>query len=844
MKSLMKKVKSSMFQNSILRWIADSSITAAKKMLSEEQKEFIKRQLSVRQKELLKRMAADGRHSINEEIHQIKYKLLNLGFLDAAYSELQKLSEDNKNQYRKQVASWELAIWHADKKTINDAKISMSYLRNIVVDKKTKADKDLLRQIELIKAENLWLLGEHKQAAVIIGDLLGKDQHPDVYMARSNTENELDKKLFWINKIMNRFNLTEIKLEANQGSLFDSLFATESPKQDGPKVTVIMPAYNSERVINTSLTSILNQTWVNLEVIVVDDCSTDNTVGVIQSYMQKDTRIRLIQCDKNRGAYYARNLGLQIATGDYVTCHDADDWSHPQKIEKQVQHLIGNRSVIANTSEQSRVTENLNFHRKPQHRVYLFPNMSSLMFRREDVLNSVGYWDSVRFGADGEFVRRVKAVFGSKSVVNISSEGPLSFTRVSANSLTESNKYGYPGFLFGARKEYFESFSNHHASGKILKIGFPMANRPFPIPHPMNSENVDESRHFDVIIASDFRLTGGTTSSNVEEIKAQLSAGLKTGLIQMSRYRGLGNKPINPKIRELIDGKQVQMIVYGEKVSCDVLIIRHPPVLQDKQMYIPEVTAKTINVIVNQTPRIDYGVTGALVYDMEECEKNLTDYFKKKSVWYPIAPQIRKTLVDYHSDELSSIQLASEDWVNIINVDEWKRTNYVPNANRIVIGRHSRDQYVKWPSEPDELLAIYPDSSEFEVRVLGGAKIPENILGKLPRNWKVWEFGSKTPKEFLSELDVFVYYVHPDCVEAFGRVIIEAMAVGVPVVLPHSYYDLFGEAAIYAESIDVKQKVIELISNNSAYDDQVTKATEFINNKFSYARHISRIREY
>ncbi len=64
--------------------------------------------------------------------------------------------------------------------------------------------------------------------------------------------------------------------------------------------------------------------------------------------------------------------------------------------------------------------------------------------------------------------------------------------------------------------------------------------------------------------------------SNAEEIKAQKQYGLRTGLIQMSRYDFNSAKSINPKIRELIDGQQVQMIVYGERVSCDLLIVRHP----------------------------------------------------------------------------------------------------------------------------------------------------------------------------------------------------------------------------------------------------------------------------
>src|SRR5690625_6660334 len=99
---------------------------------------------------------------------------------------------------------------------------------------------------------------------------------------------------------------------------------------------------------------------------------------------------------------------------------------------------------------------------------------------------------------------------------------------------------------------------------------------------PIRERKPNGRRHFDVIIASEFRLLGGTNMSNIEEIKAQKKLGLKTGLIQMSRYDLNSVTEVNPNVRDLIDGDDVQMLVYGEKVSCDVLIVRHPPILQDR----------------------------------------------------------------------------------------------------------------------------------------------------------------------------------------------------------------------------------------------------------------------
>src|SRR5699024_10388587 len=98
--------------------------------------------------------------------------------------------------------------------------------------------------------------------------------------------------------------------------------------------------------------------------------------------------------------------------------NDADDWSHEKKIATQVTHLLKNPSYIANSSAHARLTEDLKLYRRGTPGRYIFPNMSSIMFRREPVLEKLGFWDSVRFAADGEFKRRLIKVFGKDSFID------------------------------------------------------------------------------------------------------------------------------------------------------------------------------------------------------------------------------------------------------------------------------------------------------------------------------------------------------------------------------------------------------------------------------------------
>ncbi len=100
------------------------------------------------------------------------------------------------------------------------------------------------------------------------------------------------------------------------------------------KVSVIIPTYNRASTIKRSIDSVLNQTYSNLEVIVVDDGSTDDTEQIIRGY--KDPRVHYVRTDGRRGANYARNVGIENAGGEYIAFQDSDDQWRLDKLEKQM----------------------------------------------------------------------------------------------------------------------------------------------------------------------------------------------------------------------------------------------------------------------------------------------------------------------------------------------------------------------------------------------------------------------------------------------------------------------------------------------------------------------------
>ena len=102
-------------------------------------------------------------------------------------------------------------------------------------------------------------------------------------------------------------------------------------------ISVVLPAYNRRNTVRKAVESVLNQTERDIECIVVDDASTDDTAGVLTEI--SDSRLRIIRLTENSGACHARNVGVQAAKGEYIVFQDSDDCFHPDKLERQLAFL-------------------------------------------------------------------------------------------------------------------------------------------------------------------------------------------------------------------------------------------------------------------------------------------------------------------------------------------------------------------------------------------------------------------------------------------------------------------------------------------------------------------------
>ena len=766
-----------------------------------------------------------------EQAHVARRYLTSLGMPAPALAALERLLGEAKSEGAKADIAWLLLGWYT-RRGIESGDLEPLYrLAAWPPD-----DGDRRRRITILRARDL-AAADLEQASALLEEEHARAPHADLLLARGNL-GPLDDRVAALNSAFAMHGLSRVALDGGEKPALDRLVpAGEAARRaGGPLVSVVVPVLNSEVTVGTALASLSAQSWGNLEIIVVDDASTDATIASIEAAMALDPRIRLLRSSANAGAYVTRNRGFMEASGAFVTVHDADDWSHPEKIARQIDYLLARPEAVATISMKVRARPALEFSGLQPAGSYIANNASSLMVRRDQALAQLGSWDSVRVSADTEFIQRLETVFGASAVVTLDS-GPLSVQRRTDGSLTRSGALAYPGFAFGARKEYGENgfwFRKRHRDR--LRYDFPMAERPFPVPALMLPDRPKGPRRHDVVIASDFRPRSNTNIANAEEVEANAALGLSTGLMQLSVFDLAAERRRHPWLAEAIQGRRADMLVYGDEIKAGLVVIRDPRVLMEEQAYLPGIESAEVHLVVDRPPHDE---DGEKLYDLAACDAYATRLFGRAPVWHPINAVVREALVAEGAPGV--IDLSGDDWPEITTVARRGDPSDHKAGDPARIGRHGSEQPAAWPRTAEDILAVYPDQKEHRVSILGSIDRAAEILGEPPRFWKVGVLKRREQIDrFLSRLDAYIYMTRGDAPQFNCRGILEAMAAGVPVVLDPSFEGTFGELAVYAEPDDALAAANDLIADAQRRRERVDAARAFVDRRHSRAAYRKR----
>jgi hypothetical protein len=274
----------------------------------------------------------------------------------------------------------------------------------------------------LMAANRVAQAGDHNRAIALAEEHLPADLAYTAHVLHANAALARGDEAGWqmhLNAYLAQFGAAPIRLEGS-GTVFDRLTGTPLPPvTGGPLVSVIMPAWNAEKTVRKAAQSILVQTWRNLELLIVDDASTDGTWAVLQEISARDSRVKLLRNRVNVGPYVSKNIALTQARGDWITGHDADDWALTHRIESHMSMVLKSGKPKASLTYMIRIKtdgklESIGSQTDFSPDGVLRLSSISTLFERGFMQDHLGHWDSVRFAADSEIISRARVLIGSE----------------------------------------------------------------------------------------------------------------------------------------------------------------------------------------------------------------------------------------------------------------------------------------------------------------------------------------------------------------------------------------------------------------------------------------------
>jgi glycosyltransferase involved in cell wall biosynthesis len=502
------------------------------------------------------------------------------GLSAPALVELEEIKTDEKV---KSSERW-LAAWHQARWFYFLGDLDKAFEIAIEMDECLPANSKLVESVYL-KSFCLFSFDKPIEASQIIQNHLNDNpDDSDAYFALANAfPHDDSERLKCINSAYALLNYLPIALKDDSSPLSFSNIVSFVPEfvSGEKRVSIIMPVYSAQDHLHIAVESLLNQTYKNIEVIIVDDCSPDDTFALAKAFAQRDKRVMAVQQVTNGGAYSARNTGLKYASGDFITTHDSDDWSHPQKIETQINYFTEHPEKVGICACWIRARQDMFFTQnwRPNNALIHWSH-SSFMFKRK-VYEVLGGWDNVRVGGDTEFIWRMKSHYGDASYALIAENVPLAIALDDEGSLTRTKLTHVKTVYFGLRHIYREICSWWHREAKsrglVLDINSDFSRASIPVPTAM-VDRTGAHVQVDVLLISDF--TNDDMSNHIYKIiELFKSEGIVFGLFHWPNF---DNSPssLTGRYFSSLEGSRVMPVVSGELLSTKIAVVAEPTLLK------------------------------------------------------------------------------------------------------------------------------------------------------------------------------------------------------------------------------------------------------------------------
>lgn len=772
-------------------------------------------------------------------------------------------------------AAFELARWHMVRQDWPAALARFKEVR--------QHDKALFesRECALLYMETRLALHDLRESEAIINRTHGADADNAMLMLQSNillySGVTGRQRLDLMNRIYRRAGLSEMALTDPDGPFDFANLGFHSPDAgtvEGPKVSILMPVYNGGAHLEMAIRSLLIQTWRNLEIVAVDDCSQDDSWQRLERLAATDDRLRIHRSPVNHGAYPTRNMALAMATGDIITVHDSDDWSHPQMIEMQMRGLTEDARRKATCSIMARVTDRMKFNLRPQAAVpsLLQRSFPSLMIRRAD-LALLGEWDTVSAAADSELIQRIMALWGPDAVVDILPDVPLSFFLTHEASLTQAKGTSLNSLTFGIRQDYArlalhwretqmrrtgadrdtDSGTNPPAPLVMKRTG---PKHPFPLPMGLAPKSWPRNRDYDLVIISDLSQSGeaeaGQADGRVGDtlrhttayIRAATALGLRIGLFHWPRY-DLPPAEIVGDYLSLCYREGTDLLVPEDAVAARLVMVLHPQSLSEALDAVPAITAGQVVVLADSAPRPLWNPQ-PVHYDPAAIIALCQRLFGQTPQWKALSAQIAKGLRSARGPALAP----GDIWPPPFDREIPARVTTPPDLaldRPIRLGRDVTDHWAEWPARAPTLqMAHCADVVGIDLYLRGAVSTVARKLAareiSWPANWHIEDPALRSAADFLQAVDAVVHFPHEDQPPCLTYPMLDALAAGRILILPHRFAGICGDGAVYCEPAAVAALVRHLCSDPAAYARQTTAGLAFLTRHAGPEQAMARIR--
>lgn len=621
--------------------------------------------------------------------------------------------------------------------------------------------------------------------------------------------------------------LSPVSVEPAAATPFDGLASGTSARkvEEGPLVSVIVTTFNPNPVeIRTAVKSILQQTWRNLEVLLVDDHSKEDAIATLEEIAAEDPRIRLIRLPVNGGTYRARNAGIRAATGKYLTGQDTDDWSHPERIARQVAVLEQEPDLPGVTTAANRTDDQLvklapgnNPHRRCE---------VSLMLR-VDTARAIGGYLPVRKAADSEFRERLEAWFGAPvRLIDV----PLYMIRMSAGSLSRADFR--PGWSHHARRAFWSSYKHWHntAPRKSLDIdeSVDVAGIPSTTPSRIAGWEWDKHRSFDVCIAADWRGATPQQRAALDELKSLADTNLAIAVLHLDTPWGAGREPraLHPEVQEMITAGKVARVFLDQATHVELLLIRQPETMDFARRAPGELRCGRV-VLVGHGD-LAHRADEMRAYDPVNADTTARTIFGVAPRWtVPEADAVEGVGAMY------GISVEEDRYPLYIDAarfagPRWRKSLDAP----LVVGCTATNDELAWPAA-GALREVFPVGSVDEVRILGDARgaLRELAEKRLPTNWVQFRESETDIATFWRVLDVAVVFDRDGTGPTVDRAVLEALASGTIVVTNESRAEAYSGSVIVSVPEEALSAVRTLADRPEDWEDLCRRRAAFVRSK-------------